>query len=140
MNWLHKQNEVNLEQLGSIRREITRLLKNKKREYLREKINDLEMNAKNRNIRELYQGIRVERKGFQARSNVFRNGNGDMIADSRSILNRWKNYFDQLLNVHAEQDIEDDLQTAEILIKTQCNSNIHFTLIRYTFGRLKKSL
>ena len=25
MNWLHEQNEVNLEQLGSIRREATRL-------------------------------------------------------------------------------------------------------------------
>ena len=103
--------------MGGIRREATRLLKNKKREYLREKINDLEMNAKNRNIRELYQGIRIERKGFQARTNIIRNGNGDMIADSRSILDRWKNYFDQLLNVHAEQDIEDDdLQTAEILV------------------------
>ena len=33
MNWLHEQNEVNLEQLGNIRREATRLLKNKKREF-----------------------------------------------------------------------------------------------------------
>ena len=46
MNWLHEQNDVNLEQLGNIRREATRLLKNNKREYLREKINYLEMNAK----------------------------------------------------------------------------------------------
>ena len=61
MNWLYEQNEENLEQLSSIRQETTRLLKNKNREYLREKINDLEMNAKNKNIRELYQGIRIER-------------------------------------------------------------------------------
>ncbi|PSN37778.1 hypothetical protein C0J52_15855 [Blattella germanica] len=53
-------NEQNSEQLCSIRRETTRFLKNKKREYLQEKINDLEINAKNRNIRELYQGIRLE--------------------------------------------------------------------------------
>ena len=96
MNWLHEQNEVNLGQLGSIRRESTRVLKSKKREYLRGKINDLETNARNRNNRELYQGIRIERKGFQARKNIIRNGNGDTIADSRSILDRWKNYFDQL--------------------------------------------
>ena len=84
---------------------------------MREIIYDLEMNAKNWNTRELYQGIRRERKGFQARTNIIRNGNGDMIADSRSILDRWKNYFDQLLNVHVEQDIEDEvLQTAEILV------------------------
>ena len=38
-------NVINLEQLGSFRQEATRLLKNKKREYFREKINDVEMNA-----------------------------------------------------------------------------------------------
>jgi hypothetical protein len=26
--------------------------------------------------------------------------NGDLLADSHNILNRWKNYFSQLLNVH----------------------------------------
>ncbi|PSN40261.1 hypothetical protein C0J52_11907 [Blattella germanica] len=67
MNWIRESNEQNSEQLCSIRRETTRFLKNKKREYFKDKINDLEINAKNRNIRELYQGIRIERKGFQAR-------------------------------------------------------------------------
>jgi hypothetical protein len=27
--------------------------------------------------------------------------NGDLLADSHNILNRWKNYFSQLLNVHS---------------------------------------
>jgi hypothetical protein len=26
--------------------------------------------------------------------------NGDLLADSHNIFNRWKNYFSQLLNVH----------------------------------------
>jgi hypothetical protein len=26
--------------------------------------------------------------------------NGDVLADSRNILNRWKNYFSQIFNVH----------------------------------------
>jgi hypothetical protein len=29
-----------------------------------------------------------------------RDENGDLLADSHSILNRWKNYFSQLLDVH----------------------------------------
>ncbi|PSN29055.1 hypothetical protein C0J52_27129 [Blattella germanica] len=41
MNWMREPNEQNSEQLCSIRRETTRFLKNKKREYLKEKINDL---------------------------------------------------------------------------------------------------
>ncbi|PSN33352.1 hypothetical protein C0J52_27179 [Blattella germanica] len=73
------------------------------REYLEEKIYDLEINGKNSSIGELYQGIRIERKGFQARTNIIRNENGNMIADSKSTL----------LNVHGEQEI--DIQTPEIL-------------------------
>ncbi|PSN55555.1 hypothetical protein C0J52_12130 [Blattella germanica] len=83
MNWMREPNEQNSEQLCSIRRETTRFLKNKKREYLKEKINDLEINAKNRNIRELYQGNRIERTGFQARTNIIKDENGDMLADAK---------------------------------------------------------
>ncbi|PSN38709.1 hypothetical protein C0J52_19477 [Blattella germanica] len=118
MNWMREPNEQYSEQLCSIRRETTRFLKNKKREYLKEKINDLEINARNRNIRELYLGIRIERKGFQARTNIITNENGDMLADAKSILNRWANYLNQLLNVHGEEDIkENNLQTAEVLVE-----------------------
>ncbi|PSN45390.1 hypothetical protein C0J52_07528 [Blattella germanica] len=60
------------------------MTENKKREYLKEKINDLETNARNRNIRELYQGIRIERNGFQARTNIIKNENGGMLADANN--------------------------------------------------------
>jgi hypothetical protein len=31
--------------------------------------------------------------------------NSDRLADSHNILNRWKNYFSQLLNVHNVIDV-----------------------------------
>jgi hypothetical protein len=31
--------------------------------------------------------------------------NGDLLVDSHNILNRWKNYFLQLLNVHNVIDV-----------------------------------
>jgi hypothetical protein len=31
--------------------------------------------------------------------------NGDLLADSHNILNRWKNYFSRLLNVHNISDV-----------------------------------
>jgi hypothetical protein len=31
--------------------------------------------------------------------------NGDLLADSHNILNRWKYYFSQLLNVHRVSDV-----------------------------------
>jgi hypothetical protein len=43
--------------------------------------------------------------------------NGD-VADSHSILNRWKNCFPQLLNVHRVSDIRQiDVHTAEPLVR-----------------------
>jgi hypothetical protein len=31
--------------------------------------------------------------------------NGDLLPDPHNILNRWKNYFHQLLNVHRASDV-----------------------------------
>jgi hypothetical protein len=40
------------------------------------------------------------RRGYQPRNNLVKDENGDLLADSHNILNRWKNYFFQLLNVY----------------------------------------
>jgi hypothetical protein len=43
--------------------------------------------------------------------------NGDLLADSHIILNRWKNYFSQLLNVHRASDVRQiEIHTAETLV------------------------
>ncbi|KAJ4440630.1 hypothetical protein ANN_08777 [Periplaneta americana] len=36
------------------------------------------------------------KKVYQKRINVIKDENGDLLADSHPILNRWKNYFGQL--------------------------------------------
>jgi hypothetical protein len=43
--------------------------------------------------------------------------NGDMFADSHNILNRWKNYFSQLMNEHNVSDVRHiEVHTAEPLV------------------------
>jgi hypothetical protein len=43
--------------------------------------------------------------------------NGDDLADSQNILNRWKTYFSQLLNVHNVSDVRQiEVHTAEPLV------------------------
>jgi hypothetical protein len=51
----------------------------------------------NRNIRDVYRGIHEFKKGCQPRINLMKDENGNLLADSYSILNRWKNYLSQLL-------------------------------------------
>jgi hypothetical protein len=78
---------------NDVRQEASRHFRNKKREYLKDKINELATNCKNKNIRDLYKGINESEKGYQPRNNLVKDENGDVLADSYNILNRWKNYF-----------------------------------------------
>jgi hypothetical protein len=45
---------VNEDNLSNVRREASRYSRNKKREYLKDKITEIELNSKNKNIRDLY--------------------------------------------------------------------------------------
>jgi hypothetical protein len=69
-------------------------------EYLRENFDELATNSKNKNIRDLYRGINEFKRDYQPRSNLVKDENGDLLADSHNILNRLKNFFSQLLKVH----------------------------------------
>jgi hypothetical protein len=55
---LHDQREINGDNLNNVRREGSRHFRNKKREYLKDKINELARNSKNMNIKDLYRGIK----------------------------------------------------------------------------------
>jgi hypothetical protein len=76
------------------------------KEYLKAKIEELETNSKTKNIRDLYRGIYEFRKGYQPRTNVLNDDEkGDLIADSHSILARWRNHFSQLFSVHGVSNV-----------------------------------
>jgi hypothetical protein len=90
---LQNQSEANEDNLTDVRREASRHFRKKKREYLKDKINELESNSKNKNIRELYRGIHEFKKGYQPTANLVKDERGDLLADPHKILNRWKNYL-----------------------------------------------
>jgi hypothetical protein len=76
-----------------------------KKEYLKAKISELETNSKNKNIRDLYGGISEFKRRYQPRTNVVKDEKGDLVADSHSILARWRNHFSQLLTIHGVNDV-----------------------------------
>jgi hypothetical protein len=55
--WLQDPSKINGDNLNNIRREAGRHFRDKKREYLKDKINEVASNSKNKNIRDLYRGI-----------------------------------------------------------------------------------
>ena len=69
------------------------------------------------NIRNLYRGINDFKKEYQHRCNIVKDVKGDLVADSHSILARWRNYFSQLFNVHGVKVVgRAEIQTAEPLV------------------------
>ena len=57
MQWIQDRSQSNLDALNNARREVSRHFRNKKKAYLRSKIEELETNSKIQNIRDLYRGI-----------------------------------------------------------------------------------
>jgi hypothetical protein len=125
---------VNEDNLSEVKREASRYFRNKKREYLKDKINKLESNSKSKNIGDLYRGINEFKKGYQPRTNLAKDEKGDLLADPHKILNRWKNYFCQLLNVHGAGDVrQTEMHTAELFVPDPSASEAEFAI-----GMLKR--
>jgi hypothetical protein len=60
----------------------------------------------------------------------------DLIAVSHNMLNRWKNYFSQLLNVHRVSDVKQiEIHTAEPLVPDP--SHFEFKIAIATLKRYK---
>jgi hypothetical protein len=57
LQWLQDSSEINGDNLNNVRCEASRYFRNKKREYVRDKINELATNSKNKSIRDLYRVI-----------------------------------------------------------------------------------
>jgi hypothetical protein len=81
LQWLQDPSEINGDNLRIVRREASRHFRNKEGEYLKDEINELATNSKNKNIRDLYGGINEFKRGCQPRNNLVKDENGDLIVD-----------------------------------------------------------
>jgi len=105
MQWIQDQSQSNVYNLNNVRCEASRHFRNKKKEYLKAKIEEIGTNSKIKNIRDLYRGINDFKKGYQPRTNIVKDEMGDLLTDSNSIFARWRNHFSQLLNIHGVSDV-----------------------------------
>ena len=116
MHWVQDPCESDVDNLNSVRREV-RHFRNKKKEYLRAEIEELEANSKIQNIRDLCRGINDFKKWYQPRCNIVKDEKSDLFADPHSIVVRWRNYFSQLFNVHGVKDVgQVEIHTAGPLV------------------------
>jgi hypothetical protein len=130
LQWLQHPTEINGDKLNNVRSEASRHFRNKKREYLKHKINELATNSKNKNIRDLYRGINKFKRGYKPRYNLVKDENGGLLEDSHNILNRWKNYFSRLLSVHNVSDVRQiEVHMAEPLVPSPSHLEVETAIL-----------
>ena len=57
------------------------------------------------------------KKAYQPITSVVKDEKGDLVADSHSILARWRNHFPQLFNKHGVSEVrQTEIHTAETLV------------------------
>jgi len=77
----------------------------------------------------LYRGISYFKKGYQPRCNIVKDEKGDLVANSHSIVARWRNYFSQLLRVHAVKEVgQAEIHTAEPLVPDSSASDVELAI------------
>jgi hypothetical protein len=95
LQWLQDPSEINGNNLNNVRPEASRNFRNEKREYMRNKINELATNGKKKNIKDLCRGVNEFKRNHEPRNKLVTDENGFLLADSHNNLNRWKNYVSQ---------------------------------------------
>ena len=68
--WIPDPNKSNVDNLNIVRHDASRHFRNKKKAYLKAKIEELGTNSNIKNIRDLCRGISGFKKGYQPRTNV----------------------------------------------------------------------
>jgi hypothetical protein len=79
LQWLQDPSEINGDNLNNITRETSRHFRNKKMEYLKDRINEIATTSENKNIRDMYRGINEFKRSYQPRSNLVKDVNAPTI-------------------------------------------------------------
>jgi succinate dehydrogenase/fumarate reductase-like Fe-S protein len=88
MQWVQDPSQSCADNLNNVRSAASRHFRNKQKEYLKAKIEELENKSKIKNIRDLYRDISDFKKGYQPRTDIVKEEKGDLVTDCHSILAR----------------------------------------------------
>ena len=81
MQWIKYPSPSNVDNMNNVRRNARRHFRNKKKVYLKAKIEELETNSKVNNVSDLYSVINDLKKGYQPRTIIVKDEKGDLFAD-----------------------------------------------------------
>ena len=109
MTMLRRETRNSRQIYKETRKKATKVCRKKKREWEKRKLIEIEELAKEGNIRGMYMRIKEEKNGFQARSHMCENNDGELITENSQVLERWAEYFENVLNTDSEPNEDYEL-------------------------------
>ncbi|CAH2084447.1 unnamed protein product [Euphydryas editha] len=97
--YLEEDNDTNRHLYTTERSKCRKMARKKKREIENPKISKIEDLRERNHVRHFFQRVNIMRKGYQPKTNACRNRDGGLLTEKEDIVERWREHFDNLLNV-----------------------------------------
>lgn len=102
--WMNSNNMEAKERYNQANRDANKLLKRKKRLYINSLLEKAEEENTANNAKDFYRKIRYFKKGFTPRTYGVKNKEGNMLTEKQQVIERWREYFYELLNVKKRDE------------------------------------
>lgn len=96
-----RESRTKSQHIRKLQREKKKMLRRKKRQFDQQKLAEIESLYTRNDTRKFYQAVNAEKRGFQPRTSMCKAKGGDLICHKNGILDRWREYFHELLNVDS---------------------------------------
>ncbi|XP_037931768.1 uncharacterized protein LOC119666559 [Teleopsis dalmanni] len=97
-NWFDNDCAVAVEAKNVAREQI------KKKEAVNREILDINRDFADRNAKGFFHNIKHQTKGFQARINMCKDKDGELLVEKEGIIKRWQEHFQELFNIGSESN------------------------------------
>jgi len=97
--WLNDQHDREKEIVyKECQKSASRVFRNEKRKYTQNLLEEAEVDSRMNRARQLYQKINSIRGGFRKHNKFLKNEDGSLTTGQEEMLEKWRQYFGQLLN------------------------------------------
>ena len=100
--WLIKGRREKEEQEYHHKRKAHKIIRNKKKTYMKNVVESIEEDQKRNKTRKMYQTVNQFKKGYQHKFSIFRNKKGELAVNTKEKREIWKEYFDKLVKLRLK--------------------------------------
>jgi hypothetical protein len=105
-NWFIKgRREKGEQEYHHKRKEAHKIIRNKKKTFMKNVIESVEEDQKHNNTRKMSQTVNQFKKGYQHKFSIIRNKKRELAMNTKEKAEIWKEYFDKLLNTEEPREL-----------------------------------